>query len=71
VEGPSVFAPSLNSAIVISLRGGDFVLTIGQDTSIGYLSHDAEKVRLYLEETLTFRALSPEAVVELPYASGR
>jgi uncharacterized linocin/CFP29 family protein len=68
VEGPSVFAPSLSGALVISLRGGDFRLTVGQDASIGYLSHDSEKVRLYLEETLTFRSLSPEAVVQLPAA---
>jgi uncharacterized linocin/CFP29 family protein len=71
VEGPAVFAPSISGALVISLRGGDFVLTIGQDTSIGYLSHDQEKVRMYLEETLTFRSLSPEAVVALPYAGAR
>lgn len=71
VEGPAVFAPSLSGALVISLRGGDFILTVGQDASIGYLSHDQEKVRLYLEETLTFRSLSPEAVVPLPPAGSR
>jgi uncharacterized linocin/CFP29 family protein len=71
VDGPSVFAPSLSGALVISLRGGDFKLTVGQDASIGYLSHDSEKVRLYLEETLTFRSLTPEAVVQLPLAAAR
>lgn len=71
VEGPAVFAPSLSGALVISLRGGDFKLTVGQDASIGYLSHDSEKVRLYLEETLTFRSLTPEAVVSLPLAAAR
>ncbi len=71
VEGPAVFAPSLSGALVISLRGGDFILTVGQDASIGYLSHDSEKVRLYLEETLTFRSLSPEAIVPLPPAIPR
>jgi len=71
VEGPAVFAPSLKGALVISLRGGDFVLTVGQDASIGYLSHDSSTVRLYLEETLTFRSLSPEAVVPLPLAGPR
>lgn len=71
VDGPAVFAPSLSGALVISLRGGDFKLTVGQDASIGYLSHDSEKVRLYLEETLTFRSLSPEAVVQLPLTAAR
>jgi uncharacterized linocin/CFP29 family protein len=66
VEGPTIYAPALQGALVLSLRGGDFKLTVGQDASIGYLAHDHDKVRLYLEETLTFRLLSPEAVVPLP-----
>jgi uncharacterized linocin/CFP29 family protein len=65
--GPIVWAPAVNGAIVVSLRGGDFQLTCGQDFSIGYLEHDANRVRLYLEESMTFRALSPEAGVALVY----
>lgn len=49
------------------MRGGDFELVVGQDLSIGYLSHDAENVRLYIEESLTFRLLTPEAAVPLVY----
>jgi uncharacterized linocin/CFP29 family protein len=66
VEGPAVFAPGLKGALVLSLRGGDFKLTVGQDASIGYLSHDSNTVKLFLEETMTFRVLGPEAVVSLP-----
>jgi uncharacterized linocin/CFP29 family protein len=66
VEGPRVFAPGLKGAVVLSLRGGDFKLTVGQDASIGYLSHDQNTVKLYLEETMTFQVLGPEAVVSLP-----
>jgi uncharacterized linocin/CFP29 family protein len=65
-EGPTVFAPALKGALVSSMRGGDFKLTLGQDASIGYLAHDQSTVQLYLEETLTFRVLGPEAVVSLP-----
>lgn len=65
-EGPTVFAPALEGALVVSMRGGDFKLTVGQDASIGYLSHDHSKVRLYIEETLTFRVLGAEACVALP-----
>jgi uncharacterized linocin/CFP29 family protein len=65
--GPVVWAPAVDGAIVVSLRGGDFQLTCGQDFSIGYQDHDADSVRLYLEESLTFRALSPEAGVALVY----
>lgn len=65
--GPVVWAPAVNGAVVLSQRGGDFELICGQDLSIGYLSHDAETVRLYLEESFTFRLNSPEAAVRLRY----
>lgn len=65
VDGPLVWAPGLDGALVLSQRGGDFELTIGQDVSIGYLSHDAEHVRLYFEESLTFWCITPEAAVAM------
>jgi uncharacterized linocin/CFP29 family protein len=68
IEGPDVWAPSLDGALVLSLRGGDFRLVSGRDPSIGYLGHDDETVRLYLEESFTFRLLGPEAAVPLVYA---
>jgi len=69
LEGPIVWAPAVDGAVVLSVRGGDFEITIGQDISIGYLSHTADAVRLYLQESMTFRALSPEAAVPLVYRS--
>ena len=68
LDGPLVWAPGVDGAVVISMRGGDFELTVGQDFSIGYLDHTAETVRLYLQESFTFRVLSPEAAVPLLYA---
>ncbi|HSJ72986.1 MAG TPA: family 1 encapsulin nanocompartment shell protein [Miltoncostaeaceae bacterium] len=68
VEGPVLWAPAVDGAVVLSLRGEDFELVVGQDLSIGYLDHDAERVRLYLEESITFRAASPEAAISLAYA---
>lgn len=65
VEGPIVWAPGLSGAVVITLRGGDFELVVGRDISIGYLDHDANHVRLYFEESFTFRVLSPQAAVPL------
>jgi uncharacterized linocin/CFP29 family protein len=50
---------------VLTTRGGDFELNIGQDVSIGYLSHTDTIVRLYLQETFTFRVLTSEASVAL------
>lgn len=67
--GPLVWAPAVDGSIVLSLRGGDFELVSGEDFSIGYTSHDAESVDLYLEESMTFRAHTPEAAVVLAHAS--
>lgn len=63
-----VWSPALKGAVVLSMRGGDFALYLGQDASVGYLSHDAEKVRLYLQETVYYQVLTAEAVVCLPAA---
>jgi uncharacterized linocin/CFP29 family protein len=38
--------------------------------SIGYLSHDEKKVRLYLEESFTFLLLTTEASVALNAGDG-
>jgi uncharacterized linocin/CFP29 family protein len=65
LEGPIVWAPGVDGAIVLSLRGGDFSLESGQDLSIGYQSHDNETVRLYLEESFSFHVVTPEAAVAL------
>ncbi len=50
---------------MLSTRGGDFELTVGQDFSIGYLGHSDTAVVLYLQESFTFRTLAPEAAVPL------
>jgi uncharacterized linocin/CFP29 family protein len=68
LDGPLVWAPAVDGAVVLSLRGQDFELTVGQDFSIGYLEHSASVVRLYLQESFTFRVLSAEAAVPLAYA---
>lgn len=65
VDGPLVWAPAVNGAIVLSLRGGDFELTVGRDLSIAYQSHNDKSIRLYLLETMSFRVLTPEAAVTL------
>ena len=65
LDGPIVWAPGVGGAVVLSLRGGDFLFESGQDLSIGYSGHDAETVRLYLEESFSFRVATPEAAVAL------
>ena len=63
--GPLVWAPGVKGAVVVSLRGGDFLFESGQDISVGYASHDAEVVNLYLEESFSFRVATPEAAVAI------
>jgi uncharacterized linocin/CFP29 family protein len=65
VDGQIIWAPAIAGAFVLTTRGGDFELNIGQDVSIGYLNHSDTAVRLYLQETFTFRLLTTEAVVAL------
>ena len=50
---------------VLSMLGGDFLFESGEDLSIGYETHDADAVHLYLEESFSFRVATPEAAVEL------
>jgi uncharacterized linocin/CFP29 family protein len=65
VDGEIIWAPAITGAFVLTTRGGDFDLHIGQDISIGYLSHTDAAVRLYLQETFTFLLLTTEAAVAL------
>lgn len=65
VDGEILWAPALDGAILLSTRGGDYTLHLGQDLSVGYLSHDAEEIQLYLEESLTFIAHTAETGIAL------
>ena len=65
VDGGIIWAPAIEGGVVLTTRGGDFELAIGQDISIGYASHTASTVALYFQETFTFRLLTTEAAVAL------
>lgn len=66
--GQVVWAPALEGAYLLSTRGGDFEMVLGQDVSIGYLGHDAESIELYLQESFTFLTYTDEASVVLARA---
>ena len=68
VDAEVVWAPAIKGGVVLTTRGGDFELHIGQDISIGYLGHTETVVRLYLQETFTFLVLTAEAAVMLASA---
>ncbi|MGD9735612.1 MAG: family 1 encapsulin nanocompartment shell protein [Solirubrobacterales bacterium] len=63
--GPIVWAPGVEGAVVVSLRGGDFLFESGQDLAIGYDHHDGETVSLYLQESFSFVVATPEAAAPL------
>ena len=69
VKDRIIWAPAIAGAFVLTTRGGDFDLHIGQDISIGYLAHTETAVRLYLQETFTFLMLTSEAAVALAPAA--
>ena len=60
-----IWAPAVHGAFVLTTRGGDFDLHIGQDVSIGYLNHTDATVALYLQETFTFLMLTAEAAIAM------
>jgi uncharacterized linocin/CFP29 family protein len=65
--GPVVWAPAVDGAVVLSTRGDDFRLTCGEDMALGYVTHDSGAVELFLEESIGFRVLTPEAAVPLTH----
>ena len=65
LEGPIVWSPGVRGAVVLSLRGGDFMFDCGLDLSVGYAGHDGDVVRLYIEESFSFHVATSEAAVAL------
>jgi uncharacterized linocin/CFP29 family protein len=71
LDGELIWAPAISGALVVTARGGDFSLHLGQDLSIGYLSHTDSTVVLYLQESFTFQLLTAEAAVGLTMATAQ
>ena len=65
IRGPIVWTPGLEGAVVLTVRGGDYLFDCGQDVSVGYAHHDADSVALYLEASFAFRVATPEAAVAI------
>lgn len=60
--GSIIMAPNIDGAYIVSERGGDLKMVIGQDLSIGYESHNSKTVQLYFTESFTFHIVDPAAV---------
>jgi uncharacterized linocin/CFP29 family protein len=65
LDGPLVRATAIKGGVLLSVRGGDYELTVGQDLAIGYADRDRDTVELYLTESFTFRVLEAGAAVPL------
>lgn len=65
LDGGMILSPNLKGSYVISLRGGDMEMVLGQDFSIGYHSGNKEKVKLFITESFTFRVVNPEAILAM------
>lgn len=59
---PPVFSSGVDGAVLVSTRGGDFVLCLGVDASIGFERVEEGHVHLYLTESFTFDVPGAEAV---------
>ncbi len=68
VGGPVHRAPFIEGGYLVSTRGGDLELTLGQDVTVGYEAHDTRTVKLFLTETFAFRVLEDNVVI--PFVLG-
>ncbi|WP_229840025.1 family 1 encapsulin nanocompartment shell protein [Streptomyces brasiliensis] len=70
LDGPPIWAPAVEGGFLLTTRGGDYELRLGEDLAIGYTAHDATEIQLYFRQTLTFLVFTDEAVVALDPPSG-
>ena len=65
--GPVVWAPAVDGALIVSMRGGDYELVSGADFAVGYTGHSDSEISLYLEESFAFVVHDPKAALPLLY----
>jgi len=65
LDGGVILSPNFSGSYVVSMRGGDMEMVLGQDFSIGFHSGNKEKVKLFITESFTFRVVNPEVIVSL------
>ncbi len=63
IGGKVIYSELVRDALLVASRGGDLELTVGQDLAIGYHSHTATEINLFVTESFTFRVVAPEALV--------
>lgn len=65
IRGPILESPLLRGGLLLSTRGGDFEMRLGQDFSIGYEGQEGRTLRFFISETFSFRLVEPAATARL------
>jgi len=52
----------IDGAVLFSTRGGDFLITVGGDLTVGYRAHDDTSIHLFCVETISAQLITPKAV---------
>ncbi len=66
LDSDPIYSPALQGGgVLVSARGGDFILTLGHDLTIGFDHWKGDEVHLYVFESFTFRPVGGEACVAL------
>lgn len=65
IGGSIIMSPFIEDAFLVTGRGGDMQLVLGQDLSIGFHSSDQKKARLFFTESFTFQVLDPAVIVPM------
>ena len=64
IGGKIIFSHVIDGGYLLPHDHEDLELTIGGDFSIGYQSHNSEKIRFFARESFTFRVLDPSIIVK-------
>ncbi len=67
IDGKVVHSKVLKGALLLPYDHEDLEITIGQDYAIGYESHDAKNVKLFITNAFTFRVLDKALIVYYKY----
>jgi uncharacterized linocin/CFP29 family protein len=63
IDGPVILSPFIPNSMLVSMRGGDLELVLGEDVSIGFDGADKHTVDLYLTESFTYLVHDPGVMV--------
>lgn len=63
LQGPVLMSTFTEQPYLVSMRGGDLELILGQDIGIGYQDRDGRSVELFFTESFTYRLLDPSVVL--------